>query len=337
MRKKQKPAVPVLIFIVLILQLVFLYYLKYSNQGLSISDFSLNNLGNILNLVFTLSLITGIYFYSKKKGNTNTPIIIFTIILILSLLISYLFTTVQFPSKKVYIFGQPGGKVLDAAIFTIYQYIMFTFISYVWLKIFSSGRLILLRSFLNGIFMLFFFICLAFLYIQTSGYSNNYYSLSRDKNNLGVVLGAAVWSNNKPSPSLAARVDKAIDLYKKGFIGSILLTGSNAPGELTEAAVAYNYAKKSGIDTNKIHIETNTTSTTGQIRYVKNNLIDVPGISQVIIISDAYHLVRVMEISKFSNIHIKLAASNLKLDYKTKLYREIRESVALIVFWSFAL
>lgn len=337
MRKKRKQFIPVVIFIVLIIQLVFLYYIKYSNQGLSLSDFSLNNLGNILNFVFTLSLMVGVHFYNKKKTNIITPIIIFTIILTASLLISYLLTNIQFPSEKEYIFGQPGNKVIDASIFTVYQFIVFTFISYAWLKVISSGRLVLLRSFLNGLFMLFFFLFIAYLYIQTSGYSNNYFSLTRNKNNLGVVLGAAVWSDNRPSPSLAARVDKAIELYNKGFIGSILLTGSNAPGELTEAAVALEYAKKKGINTDKIHIETNTTSTTEQIRYIKNNLINVPEISEVIIISDAYHLVRVKEISKFSNIHIRVASSDLKLDFKSKLYRKIRESIALIVFWCFAL
>ncbi|MFN3478156.1 MAG: FAD-dependent oxidoreductase, partial [bacterium] len=66
-----------------------------------------------------------------------------------------------------------------------------------------------------------------------------------------VVLGAAVWSDNKPSPILAARVDKAIDLMKNFNVEKVYFTGSNAPGELSEAEVALNYLKSKNISADK--------------------------------------------------------------------------------------
>ena len=68
-----------------------------------------------------------------------------------------------------------------------------------------------------------------------------------------------------------------------------------------------------------------------------NILINDENINDVIVVSNAYHLQRIIEISKFFNIKIKVAAPNSYLNYKKKLYMQLRESIALIVFWSFAL
>ena len=61
------------------------------------------------------------------------------------------------------------------------------------------------------------------------------------------------------------------------------------------------------------------------------------GINEIIVVSDSYHLPRILEISKFYNIEVKVAASKKVLDFDSRLYNRIRESVALIIFWSFAL
>ncbi len=185
--------------------------------------------------------------------------------------------------------------------------------------------------------MLIFFLIVTFLYLEASGYSSDNWSLSKDKKNIGVVLGAAVWSGNKPSPSLSSRVDKAIELFNKGYTGKILFTGSNAPGELSEAEVAFNYAREMGMDTTKISLEQVTTSSSEQIQFIKNKLEPDKEIKDIIIISDSYHLPRILEISRFYNINIKVASSKLQLNFKDKLYNKIRESLALVVFWCFAL
>ncbi|MFN4174641.1 MAG: YdcF family protein [Parachlamydiaceae bacterium] len=88
------------------------------------------------------------------------------------------------------------------------------------------------------------------------------------------MLGAAVWSDNKPSPILAARVDKAIDLMKNFNVEKVYFTGSNAPGELSEAEVALNYLKSKNVSADNVITETNTTSTTEQIQFIKNKMAD---------------------------------------------------------------
>jgi vancomycin permeability regulator SanA len=132
-------------------------------------------------------------------------------------------------------------------------------------------------------------------------------------------------------------VDRAIELADTGFVGSILLTGGNAPGEMSESQVAFVYAQSKGVDTSIVRIESQTTSTIEQISYIRRNLIYNDDFDDVIVVSDPYHLVRILEISDFYNIDIKVAASAEKIEEEKMFYTHLRESIALFVFWCFAL
>ena len=101
--------------------------------------------------------------------------------------------------------------------------------------------------------------------------------------------------------------------------------------------VALRYAKKKGINPGIFEIEQNTTSTTEQIAYIKSNIYKRDYVNDVILVSDAYHLPRILEIAKFYNIKIKVAASNHKIQYDDLIFNKLRESVALVIFWLFAL
>jgi uncharacterized SAM-binding protein YcdF (DUF218 family) len=107
---------------------------------------------------------------------------------------------------------------------------------------------------------------------------------------------------------------------------------------MSEAEVAYEYARVKGVDTTRIIIENYTSSTTDQIRWIKNNLLNnKESVGDIILVSDGYHLLRVIEISKFFNLDIKVAESVHKLNFKDKIYNKVRESIALFNFWNFAL
>lgn len=337
MKNSNHKIVTVFLSFALILNLFFLYYIKYANQKLPVSEFSLANIGNIFNLVIIFAIIIGVAIYLRKKRSDSKQIIYFVLILFLSLIVTYTFTFIVYPSGDLYFLNQTEDKIIDAMMFIIYQFILFSFLSFIWLKVIGSDRMVLFRSLVNGVLAMLLFLVLTYLYIQTRGYNSNNWVLTKSSKNIAVVLGAAVWSDNQPSPSLSYRVDRAIELQNDGYAGRILLTGGNAPGERSEAQVAFEYAKQKGIDTSKVQYESLTTSTTEQILYIKKNLVSDKRIDDIIIVSDAYHLIRVLEISKFYNINIKVAGSKLRLNFEQKLYWQIRESIALIVFWSFAL
>ena len=59
MANKLKDKYTVTVVMLLFIQLVMLYYLKYANQNLSLTEFSISYTGNIFNLAVTLALVLG--------------------------------------------------------------------------------------------------------------------------------------------------------------------------------------------------------------------------------------------------------------------------------------
>jgi vancomycin permeability regulator SanA len=336
---KAKSTVIVSVVLILIAHLFILYFIKYNNQNLSFFNLDFSVTGNVINLFFSFFLLTGVVIYAirNKKNPDFKPAIIYTIILSLLLLLCFLTLYIRIPSSSFYIFEQPLNKFIVGFLFALYQFIQFMFISFVWLSIFTERDFIFLRVIFDSVIIVILLLLAAYFYIEIKmkNYSENW--KLNGKQNVAVVLGAAVWSKNQPSPTLASRVDKAAKLYKKGIVNKIQLTGSNAPGELTEAEVALNYLLNNDVDTSDIFIENETTSTNEQIRFVKNYLVASKRFDNIYIISDHYHLVRVSEISRFYNLKVILAASELELNFDNMLYNRFRECIALAIFWCFAL
>jgi vancomycin permeability regulator SanA len=328
-----------LVISLLLLNLLFLYYVKYRNQYLQLSDFRLLNIGNLLNFLFTILLVIGLLLYLFQKKNFIKPslLIILSLVSTLMLFVAVLTTVINFNLPDHYIADQPVSKVLTGFLFFSYQFITFIFISILWLSLLGRKELLALRAVTDSIILAVVFLFLAFYYLTVQMSKNQKIIMKKNVSNVAVVLGAAVWSGNKPSPSLASRADKAVELIKNEFAGKILFTGGNAPGELSEAEVAFNYILKKDVDSSKIIIEKNTTSTSEQILFIKTKLSPDRNITNVLIISDSYHLPRIKEICKFFNVRAIVVPSDLRLSFENNLYYKLRESIALLVFWFFAL
>lgn len=337
-RKSKISSLPVFIILILILDLAFLYFIKYQNQSLSIVDFSLYKFGNLCNLFFTLILIIGIIILILKNDLFfETKKILPVFILNQSIIVIIFFSRfISLPFKEIYYLGQTGDELLIGAMFILYTFTYLVMIYLVWLNIFRIKNIIVVRATLNSVLSLMFFLFTILFYIIGKEAEFDDKLIDTNGKNVGVVLGAAVWSGNKPSPSLIGRVDKALLLYKTDKISQIYLTGSNAPGELTESEVAFKYLKNKDVETSKIFLEKETTSTNEQIQYIKKNLIPKSN-SKIVVISDSYHLVRVIEIAKFHNIEIQVSASELAQSFEKALYNKLREASALMVFWLFAI
>lgn len=303
-----------------------------------LSQFTFSYLGNILNLIFTLLLISGIILYTvlSKYGFSKAMLVSFTIFLNLILFAALISTKIKMPLPDVYVFDHPLAKVFSGILFVLYQFFQFFFISVIWLNVISK-ELVLLRAVVYTFTFAVFLFMLTFIFINFNKTRDQIKPYTGNKYVVAVVLGAAVWPHNAPSPSLAARIDKAVSLYKKKLVNKIQLTGSNAPGELSEAEVAYNYIKNQKVNMNDVWMEKNTVSTSEQIRFIRGHLFRKKNIGKIIIVSDSYHLTRVKEMCGFFKIKAGLAASELKFSFDNNLYYEAKESIALIIFWLFGL
>lgn len=327
-----------LVILIIILDLVFLFINKYRNQNLSLNDFYLFNIGNLITIFLTILLIVGFIIINLKKTIVFNPKLFFPFftlnqVLLISL---YFLKKIHWPIKGIYYFGQTGDELLIGAIFTLYMITFLVMFFLVWLNIFNYKNMLILRALINSSLTIILIFLSVFFYIIVKEPNLKEYLNKNDTKNLGVVLGAAVWSGNKPSPTLTSRIEKALKLYEQHRISQIYLTGSNAPGELSESEVALKYIKNKGIKTSDIFIEKETTSTNEQIQYIKKKLLPTSKKS-IVVISDSYHLVRVLEIAKFQGIKIQVSASEHSLSFEKAVYSKIRESLALTMFWLYGL
>ena len=107
-----------------------------------------------------------------------------------------------------------------------------------------------------------------------------------------VVFGTAQY-NGVPSPVLAARLDHAIELYRKALAPVIVVTGGNQPGdEFTEATASANYLIQRGIPDEDVLREVSGTSS-WQSLAAAANFLDDRDISDVLLVSDPFHSLRI--------------------------------------------
>lgn len=322
--------------------LVFVYFIKYRTHNLSLSTLDLSFIGNILNLIITVSivLVLIISLFAQKRIKLidlqiylNLLFLSILFLLLITFLLAKDFYTLKMLSPDEYEFE----KVVSVLFWLIYFFIKLGSLNFLVLKL--SGvkhalipKIILLIAFHSAVIIIFAF----FKIFITSKSGEEYFLKKEEKFDAVVVLGAAVWKGNIPSPIYEGRLNKAIDLLEKDFSNRVILTGSNAPFELSEAEVGKNYLKQKGVNPKKIYIEETTTSTIEQMHFIKNEVIGERRFKKILVVSDAFHLPRVIEISKFLSIDIKVARSNLKIELLNNIWYRIKESILLAIFWLFA-
>jgi uncharacterized SAM-binding protein YcdF (DUF218 family) len=105
-----------------------------------------------------------------------------------------------------------------------------------------------------------------------------------------VVLGAAQY-DGRPSPVLRARVDHAIQLWRRGLAPRLIVTGGSGTGDTTtEAAVERRYAIAHGIPGSAIMQEPESRSTSESLRNVAAMMGE--NSREVILVSDPFHMLR---------------------------------------------
>lgn len=190
----------------------------------------------------------------------------------------------------------------------------------------------------NSILVLGSAILITFIFTFTYGVSTDFKELKAYNADAAVILGAAVWHGNslgnRPSPTLEARVKLGADFIKQKVVQNIVVTGSNAPNEQSEAEISIKHLEKLGVSNSVITSESNSRSTLEQVIYIREELRDKQRWKRFIIISDQYHLARVLEMCAFNEIDATGTPSRLNHDVTDILFYRLRESVALLSYWS---
>ncbi|CAN5648373.1 YdcF family protein [soil metagenome] len=116
-----------------------------------------------------------------------------------------------------------------------------------------------------------------------------------------VVLGAAAY-DARPSPVLQERLRHALDLYRRGYAGTLIFTGGYGFGaRFSESQVARRYALREGVPEEAVLIETLSRTTYENLAQARL-LMQERGIGRVIVVSDPLHMARALRLSRMLGI-----------------------------------
>jgi uncharacterized SAM-binding protein YcdF (DUF218 family) len=143
-----------------------------------------------------------------------------------------------------------------------------------------------------------------------------------------VVLGAAQY-NGRPSPVLAARLDHALDLYRRGIAPKIVTTGGNQPGDrFTEASTGASYLIRHGVPESAIELETQG-STSWESLAAAARFLRKEHITDVVLVSSPWHALRTEQIAGEVGLHGHSSPAPSHETIGTRLYHLSRETLAV--------
>lgn len=118
-----------------------------------------------------------------------------------------------------------------------------------------------------------------------------------------IVMGAAEY-RGKPSPVLRARLDHALDLFRRKLAPRILTTGG-AGGDpvFTEGEVGRDYLVRNGVPSEAILLEDEGESTIHSIAAAAE-IMRRTNLQSCIVVSDGYHIYRVKKMLQFQGLDV---------------------------------
>jgi uncharacterized SAM-binding protein YcdF (DUF218 family) len=276
----------------------------------------------MISLVFfgALFIISILCFFTSNKYSFSS---LFFLLVISIIAIILLFISTYYTEKDM-------KTIFSIAFFIIY---LFIFTSLAAMLFSRSGRFYFFRSFI--LFSLISAAGFAIVFLMVNDFRDDYDLYKNDgrKSNAGVILGAAVWGGNRPSPILRERINKGFEIYDNNYVSKLVLTGGGAPDEMTEAEVSRNELIKYGVNPDDLIVEKKSISTNEQIYFVRDNLYKRNNWKRIIIVSDNFHLFRATEICRFNNMDCDAIASDTPLSAERSLTFMVKESFAVIIFW----
>ena len=138
-----------------------------------------------------------------------------------------------------------------------------------------------------------------------------------------VVLGCAVRADGTPSPMLAERLARSVELYEAGAAPKLLMSGDNGQVEYNEVVVMGNYALERGVPSYDIFLDYAGFSTYESMYRAK----EIFQAKKIIIVTQKYHLHRALYIAKALGLDARGVSSDTQT-YAGQTNRDIREILA---------
>ena len=165
------------------------------------------------------------------------------------------------------------------------------------------------------------------IYVKISSYKRILQSEDLKLENIDclLVLGAGIIENSRPTLMLKDRLDKSIELYKKGIAPKMIMSGDHSKVNHDEVGIMKKYAIERGVPSENIFMDHAGFCTYDSIYRCK----EIFGAKKIIIVTQKYHLYRSIFIAEFLGIN----AYGIKSDARkyTKMpYHLVREMFAIV-------
>lgn len=166
---------------------------------------------------------------------------------------------------------------------------------------------------------------------QIYAYSRTFAIHDAPQREVAIVFGAGLWRDGSPTPVLQDRVATAVDLYFKGKVKKILMSGDNRTEYHNEPEAMRQYALNLGVPDEDIVLDYagwRTYDTCYRARAIF-------GVNHAILVTQAFHLPRAI----YTCNHLGLPAVGVVADQRlyrrrSLLYWHLREIPAtLVALW----
>lgn len=145
---------------------------------------------------------------------------------------------------------------------------------------------------------------------------------------IAIVLGASVRTDGTASDALRDRVETAVDLYKSGKVGEMLMTGDDGKFHIDEVSAMKKLAVEAGVPEEKIRTDGHGYRTYESCKRAAEEY----GIRDAIIVTQRFHLGRATYLCHAFGINTQGLAAD-KQPYQRIAFFTLREALASIKAW----
>lgn len=138
-----------------------------------------------------------------------------------------------------------------------------------------------------------------------------------------LVLGCGVWDDNVPSPMLADRLARSVELYEAGVSDRLLMSGDHGRETYDEVNVMKDYAIEKGVLSEHIFMDHAGFSTYESMYRAK----DIFQVKRVLIVTQEYHMYRAVYVARQLGLDAYGTSADQR-QYAGDTYREFREILA---------
>jgi SanA protein len=155
--------------------------------------------------------------------------------------------------------------------------------------------------------------------------------LPRDEQpRIAIVFGAGLTRSGEPTPALYDRVATAVDLYRRGLVNKLLLTGDNRFVNYNEPEAMRRTAERLGVPNEHLVLDY-----AGRRTYDScYRAHEIFGVKHAILVTQAFHLDRALYLcDAFGIDSIGVAADRRNYTQTSQAWWSFREAAATLAAW----